>query len=366
MKTQAAIYHGGADVKVELREIDLEDPRDDELLVRLVATGICHTDIGIMQEEPFVPVPIVLGHEGAGIVERVGSAVTGFAPGDRVILSIDACGKCPSCHDDHPAYCEEMLQRHFSGGRVDGSSPLSSGGERLHGNFFAQSSFATYSVAPARAAIKVPEDVPLELMGPLGCGIQTGAGTVLNIFNAKASDSIVIFGVGTVGLAAVMAAKHAGCHRIIVSDLNTERLELAQELGATDVIKADEDDPVTVIQSLTNGRGVEYSFDTTGVKQVIRAALDCLHKNGTCAIAATFGDIEIDGFGILLGKTLRGTLEGDSNPQKFIPFLIDLYKKGELPLEKLVSFYPFSDINRALHDMHEGKAVKPILRMTEI
>jgi aryl-alcohol dehydrogenase len=363
MKAQAAIYPD-ENGELIMDDIILDAPQNDEMLVRIVATGICHTDLGMMSPDSFVPLPIVLGHEGVGVVEEVGKSVSDFMPGDRVLLSIDQCGQCSACDSGSPAYCEEMLLRHFSGGRPDGSSPISYKGESISGAFFAQSSFATYSIAPARAAVKVDEDVPLELMAPLGCGIQTGAGTVLNIFKPKAGQGVAIFGVGTVGLAAVMAAKYAGCEPIIAVDKIPDRLDLAKELGAHVSINPETQNPVEIIREHTNKRGIEFAFDNTGSPAVIRQAVECLFKNGVCAIAAAHGDISVDGLGILFGKTLRGTLEGDSVPQTFIPFLMDLYRQGHLPLEKLVKFYPFSDIHKALDDARTGCVIKPILRMS--
>jgi len=363
MKTKAAIYKGSKHGLV-IEEIALELPRADELLVGIVATGVCHTDFGVMNENSFVPAPIVLGHEGVGIVEKVGEGVNEFVPGDRVLLTIDHCGNCSACHDNSPAYCEEMVLRHFSGGRPDGSSPISFNGERINGSFFAQSSFAQHAIAPARAAVKIDHDVPLELMAPLACGVQTGAGTVLNIFKPSKGQGVAIFGVGTVGLSAVMAAKYSGCDPIIAVDLNLERLELARELGASIVIDAANEDPVAVIHANTNDRGIEYAFDNTGSVSVIRQAIDCLYKNGVCAIAMAEGDIKLDGLQILMGKTLRGTLEGDSVPREFIPFLVDLYRRGHLPLQKLVKYYSFEDIHAAIDDAHHGRVIKAILRMT--
>lgn len=363
MKAKAAIYDGSGTPVVKINDVDLAPPRAHEILVRIISVGICHTDLGMMSPASMVPPPIVLGHEGAGVVEDIGSDVTEFSIGDSVVLSIDHCGKCPSCHEENPAYCEEMLIRHFSGGRPDGSSPISLNGSRINGNFFAQSSFANYAIAPASAAVKISADVPLELMGPLGCGIQTGAGTVFNICKPKTGEGIAVFGVGTVGLSAIMAAKVAKCHPIIAVDINPERLELAKELGADVVINGAEQDTLQIIKDETNQRGVEYSFDTSGVIDVIKQAFASLYKNGLCVLAVAYEDIPINGVDLIMGKTIRGTLEGESNPKVFIPYLIDLYKKGELPIDKLVKFYPFEDINKALDDALKGETIKPILMM---
>ncbi len=363
MKAKAAIFpdaNGG----ISIDEVELESPRADELLVKITACGICHTDLSMMGPAPFIPLPVVLGHEGVGIVEKVGAEVTDFSPGDKVLLSIDHCGTCSACDIGSPAYCEEMMVRHFSAGRPDGSSPITYKGERMGGSFFAQSSFASHSIAPARAAVKMDDDIPLELMAPLGCGVQTGAGTVLNIFEPKAGQGIAIFGVGAVGLSAVMAAKYANCYPIIAIDKNAQRLELAKELGADVGINTQTHDALEEIQKITNDRGVEYSFDNTGAADVIKTALDCLHKNGTCAIANSQEELTINGFGILLGKTLRGSLEGNSVPRTFIPELVEMYRQGHLPLEKLVKFYPFEELETALADAHSGAVIKPILTMS--
>jgi len=218
-----------------LETLDVEEPRDGEILVRIVASGICHTDINV-HERDRSPKPIVLGHEGAGIVERVGRGVTRLAPGDRVILSVNYCGECPSCRHNAHSYCYECLPRNFGGRRPDGSTPLTQNSAPINARFFGQSSFATYSLADERSAVKVPDDMPLEMMGPLGCGVITGTGSVINSLAVRPGQSIAIFGAGAVGLSAVMAAKIVGATRIIAVDVVPSRLELALELGATDAI----------------------------------------------------------------------------------------------------------------------------------
>jgi aryl-alcohol dehydrogenase len=361
MKTKAAIYDGSGTPVVKIETINLEPPRADEILVRLVSVGICHTDLGMMSPLSMVPAPIVLGHEGAGVVEAIGTEVSEFSVGDSVILSIDNCGICASCNDENPAYCEEMLLRHFSGGRPDGSSPLSQDGNRVNGNFFAQSSFANHAIAPASAAVKISPEVPLALMAPLGCGIQTGAGTVFNILKPKPGEGIAVFGVGTVGLSAIMAARIANCSPIIAIDIIPERLELARELGANILINGQEDDALEIIKTATNQRGIEYSFDTTGQEKIIQQAFSSLYKNGECVIAVAYDDIKINGMELILGKSIRGTLEGQSNPRQFIPHLISLYQAGKLPIDRLVKYYDFDNINKALDDAKNGKTIKPIL-----
>lgn len=359
MEIKAAVHHTpGQPARIE--RVDLEAPRSDEILVRMCATGVCHTDYAFADREDLVPTPIVLGHEGAGVVQSVGESVADLRPGDHVVLSIDSCGGCRSCLQGSPAYCDEMPLRHFSGGRPDGSSPLSNADGRINGMFFAQSSFATHAVAPARAAVKVPSQVPLEILGPLGCGIQTGAGTVFNIFKPQLGDTIAIFGAGSVGLSAVLAARVAQASKIIAVDLVDSRLELAREFGATHTINAGETDAVSAIVELTGG--VDFAFDNTGNTQVIRQAFDALATRGELAIANAHGDLNFDGFGILTGKSIRGVLEGNSIPRRFIPQLIEMFERGQFPFDRMISFYDFDDFQTAIEDARSGRCIKPVLR----
>lgn len=349
-----------------LRDVELEEPREDEVLVRVVAAGICHTDLIIRDQWYPVPLPVVLGHEGAGVVEAVGSRVTKVSPGDHVVLTFLSCGRCRNCLGGRPSYCLSMYTLNFGGSRPDGSSPITMDGRRLKACFFGQSSFATYAIASERNVVPVPRDVPLDQLGPLGCGIQTGAGGVLNALHPHAGSSIAVFGTGAVGLSAIMAARVAGCTTIIGVDIRPHRLELARELGATHVVNAQETDPVQAIREITGG-GVDYSLDTTGSAQAFRQAVDCLGQPGTCGLigAAAMGtEASFDMNTILFGRTVRGIIEGDSVPEVFIPQLVELYRQGRFPLNRLLGFYSFDDINQAAQEAEEGRTIKPMLRMT--
>ena len=350
---------------LQIEEIELEEPRANEILVRMVAAGICHTDISMINTPDRVPLPIVLGHEGAGVVERVGVVVRDLEPGDHVVLSFGYCGHCSSCVQGSPYHCDHMYRLNFGGSRLDGTSPISQKGETIYGMFFTQSSFATHAIAPAMSAVKVPKDIPLELLAPLGCGVQTGAGTVLNIFQAPIGSSIAVFGSGTVGLSAVMAAKVAGCKEIIAVDLLENRLELACELGATHGINPEKENVVDRIRDITGG-GVDFAFDNTGNREVIQEAFTCLNKRGQCAIAAGFGvELKLSGWEILLGKSIRGVTEGESIPRRFIPQMIELYGQGRFPFDRLLTFYDFKDINKAIEASKSGEVVKPVLRFNK-
>lgn len=281
MIIQAAICrepHGAFSIE----DVTLDGPRADEVLVRIVGAGVCHTDMAVRDRQIPTPLPLVLGHEGSGIVEAVGAGVSSVQPGDRVVLSFASCGACPNCDDHVPAYCYQFGLLNFSGGRADGSSALVKGEERINANFFGQSSFATHALAFERNVVKVGDDVPLELLGPLGCGIQTGAGAVLNSMHVKAGRSIAVFGAGAVGLSAIMAAKIAGAHPIIAIDLHDSRLALAQELGATHIIKGDADLAAEIAAIAPTG--VNYAFDTTGLSKLIELAFSLLAPRGTLGL----------------------------------------------------------------------------------
>ena len=350
----------------EIETLELAEPRADEVLVKVVGTGVCHTDLICRDQWYPVPLPAVLGHEGAGVVEAVGSAVTKVQPGDHVVLSFVSCGECIGCKEGAPAYCTGLYDLNFSGTRPDKTTALSSAGEPVHGHFFGQSSFADHALAYERNVVKVDPTAPLELLGPLGCGIQTGAGAVLNALHPHAGSSIVVFGVGSVGLAAVMAAHVAGCTTIVAVDLKPSRLEAAKRVGATHTIDpAATANVVEAIQDLTRG-GAHYSLETTASPKVFRQAVDCLAQRGVCGLigAAALGtEASFDMNTILFGRTIRGIIEGDSIPDVFIPKLVDLILQGRFPLAEIVSQYPLAEINTAAEHSLDGTAIKPVLVM---
>ena len=347
----------------EIAPIDIGDLRPDEVIVRIVASGICHTDIKFRDT---VPKPVVLGHEGSGIVEKIGASVTRVAIGDPVVLTFGFCGKCPSCESGAPTHCADHHALQFKGTRLDGSSPLSQDGAPIYGAFFQQSSFATHAVATERNAIPISADAPIEMLGPLGCGIQTGAGAILNSLNVAYGSKVAIFGTGAVGLSAVMAASAAGAARIIAVDVVPSRLELALDLGAHDVVDAREGDVAERVRDLTNG-GVNYALETAAVESSFAAAIASLTQRGVCGFVASpvgRGTTPIVPFDLLInGKTLCGVVQGSSVPHVFIPRLVDMIATGRFPLERLVSWYDFADINDAVADAKSGAAIKPILRM---
>lgn len=348
-----------------LETVQLEEPRIDEVLVRLVATGICHTDISMRDHKIYpVPHPVVLGHEGAGVVERVGAAVTRVKPGDAVVLTSACCGHCPSCSSGLPIYCYEFNNRNFAGHRADGSSPLSKGRETIH-YYQGQSSFATHAVIRELSVVKVPAEAPLEMLGPLGCGIMTGAGAVINSLDVGADETIAVFGTGSVGLAAIMASRLVGAGTIIAVDRIEARLELALELGATHAINPSRESVPDAIRRISP-IGLDHTIDTTANMTVLRQAVDLLAPRGTCGIvggAPKGMELVVDVEHVLTGgRTIRGIIEGDANWDIFLPKLVGLFMKGRFPIDRLVTFYPFAEINVAIDDHLSGRVVKPILR----
>lgn len=360
MKIQAAVArqpHGAFTVET----VDLAEPNADELRVRLVATGICHTDLAIIEQIMPLPLPQILGHEGSGIVEAVGANVTGFAPGDPVVLTFNTCGTCASCADDHPAYCQHYPLLNFYGSRPDGSATLTDDrGDRLGGAFFGQSSFATHAITSPRNTIKVRKDAPLELLGPLGCGLSTGAGTVINVLKPSADTVLAVFGTGAVGMSALMAAKALGVGRIVAIDRVASRLALAQELGATDIIDTSSQDLGEALAALG---GVDQAIDTSGVPALIAAAVGALRERGTCVLvgASSQSEVTLNILPLISGRVIRGVVNGDCDPAILIPQLVDWYMEGRFPIDRLSAYYPLDRINEAVVDSHSGKTIKPIL-----
>lgn len=351
-----------------LETLSIEEPRAGEVLVRIVATGICHTDM-VLRDAGITQRPVVLGHEGAGIVAKLGEGVSGFAVGDRVAISFASCGACKHCTNDAPAYCEQFFPLNFFGSRSDGSCGLASGEEQIHSHVFGQSSFATYSLCPASNLVKVDDDFPLELAGPFGCGFQTGAGAVLNSLQVPEGASLAVLGAGAVGLAAVAAARHiAGAGTVIAVDLHQERLDIAEQVGASHVINSGESDFAEALQAACPG-GVDYVIDTTGKAAFAAQWVALLAPRGTLVLVASYPPEDMFAFnavGLMTsGKKIQGVMEGDSDLKRFIPHLMAQFKAGKFPVDKLVRYYDFEDINQAVADSESGRTIKAIVRMPE-
>lgn len=343
----------------------LRGPKPDEVVVQLAATGLCHADLLARdQHYPAPRVPLVLGHEGAGVVVEKGAAVHELQIGDHVVLSFAFCGACKPCESGGRGYCDHFVEHNFGGADAEGRTALTDrAGEPLHDHFFGQSSFATHAVVNQRYAVGVTKDVPLRMLGPLGCGVQTGAGAVLNSLGMTPGSSFIAFGGGAVGLSALLAAQLRDPSTTIVVDIVPERLALAKELGATHVIDGRSGDVLEAIRDLSES-GVDFALDTTGNPTVIGQAIDCLAKRGSLGLVAAAPGA-VASFEILpmflRGCTIRGIIEGDSIAETLIPELLDYHLQGRFAFDRLLSFYRFDDINRAAEDALSGAAIKPVV-----
>lgn len=362
MQIRAAVFEQRSQPFV-LRDLELSGPGEGELIVEVLATGICHTDIGM---QAFHPLPSVLGHEGCGRVLECGAGVKNLKPGDLVVLTFGSCGSCHNCHRDLPSHCEHMMALNFGGKSANGELTLKTAdGQGVHGSFFSQSSFASHALVTERNAIAIDDPAASPAMlAPLGCGVQTGAGAIINTLKVEAGSSLVCFGVGAVGLSGIMAAKLQGCKTIIAVDINPQRLSLAEDLGATHSLIGD-GSVVEAIAELTGG-GADYALETAGTVDTFHSAIACTRMGGHTAIVTIPNWAEgfhFKGADLALGRSVTGVLEGSSRPHQFIPQLYQWFCQGQLPLDRLVKQYAFADINQALADLEQGLAIKPVLMM---
>jgi aryl-alcohol dehydrogenase len=363
MQIKAAVAVGPGQ-PFELRTVEIDEPREDEILVRVVGVGVCHTDL-VFRETGAIPAPAVLGHEGAGIVEKVGAKVTKVAPGDRVAMTFRSCGHCRRCGRGDAAYCETMPLLNYAGMRTDGSKALRCEEVPVGSNFFGQSSFATHALTYERNVVKVPDDLPLELVGPLGCGVQTGAGGVMRSLACEAGSSLLVTGGGPVGLSAVMGARLQGCATIILVEPHAARRDLAREFGATHVIDPGEaGDLAAAVRAILPG-GVDYAFDTTGVPAVQAAVMGALGPKGVFGIVGISppgtpmpGEVNT---AMTFGHTVKGIIEGDSDPDVFLPELMEHWRRGDLPFDRMIRTFPFDQINEAIAAQHHGDCIKVVL-----
>ncbi|MCJ0903034.1 NAD(P)-dependent alcohol dehydrogenase [Rhodococcus sp. ARC_M6] len=360
MQMTAALSRG-PESPFTLETVQIDDPRPDEILVRIVATGLCHTDLFTKSLLPQTVGACLFGHEGAGIVEAVGSEITHIVPGHHVLLSVRSCGVCRQCIDGHRAYCERSHQLNSAGVRTDGSSPIHQNGAPIRAAYFGQSSFAQYAITTVDNTVVIDPAVNLAVVAPLGCGFQTGAGAVLNMLRPEPDSTFVVFGAGSVGFAAILAARTAGVTTIVAVDPVAERRKLAEEFGAVTIDPAT-DNIVDAVRAATDG-GSAHSLDTTGIGAVINQGVASLRARGTLAVVGLGArEVPLNIADIMLnGKTVRGCIEGDSDVTTFIPRLVELFNAGSFPIDRLVTPYAFSDINQAVADQTSGKVIKPVL-----
>ena len=366
MKMKAAVLYDRAE-PLRVEEVILDPPQDQEVLVRLVATGVCHTDLHVITGDIGLPLPIVLGHEGAGIVEEVGPGVTTLQRGDHVVLVVIwSCGKCPYCAVGVPSQCTVGMMSMVMESLPGGGKRLRNKDNQELGHFFNQSSFAEYAVVHERSAVKIREDAPLEVASLFGCGVTTGVGSVLNLAGIKAGESIAIYGCGGVGLSAIMGARLAGAGKIIAVDLLEHKLEWAKELGADYVINASRENPPQRVVELTGG--ADYAIECIGNVDATSQALASIRPRGKCVLvgsypsAATVSIAPSTDF-TTLGKTLTGGLQGSIVASVDVPRYVDLYMAGKLPVDKLISrYYSLDDINDAFEALKKGEVMRSIIR----
>lgn len=356
-----AALSSGPDTSFDIRTVEVDEPRDDEILVALSATGICHTDLFFKSKVPAAAGPCLFGHEGAGVVAGVGAAVTGIAPGDHVVLSYRSCGRCRPCRQARPAYCDRSTTLNALGLRDDGSATVTCDGRPVLANFFGQSSFAEYAIAHPDNVVVIDGSADKTVAAAFGCGFQTGAGAVLNVLQPTESSSLVIYGTGSVGFAALLAARAVGVQRIIAVDPVAQRRELAASFGAITVDPADPQAP-QAIRSATDG-GASHAVDTTGSPAVITQAVASLAAAGVLTVVGLGApEVTIDITDLLFkGKTVRGCIEGDSRISEFIPQLVDLHAAGRFPVEQLVTRYRPEQFNTAIADQAAGRVIKPVI-----
>jgi aryl-alcohol dehydrogenase len=367
MKIQAMVVHE-KNGPYQLEDVELDEPKAGEVLIRNVASGICHTDeFGRSQGVP-IPLPLVLGHEGAGIVEKVGPGVDDLKPGDHVGVTYAFDGTCPACRAGEPYYCDNFNQINFGGvAATDGTTRLHQNGKDVS-MFFGQSSFATYSVAAAASVYKVDDDVDLGIVAPLGCGVQTGAGAMLNVAKVDETSQVAVFGCGAVGMSAIMGAAVAGAKTIVAIGGNPKSLALARELGATHTVNRKEVDDVPAEVLRITGTGCDATIDTSGNQYMMVNALRSLKYHGTflpVAAAGVIDKFDMGGDVMMPMRTIKGTCEGESDPKTFVPKLVRWYKEGRFPVDRILSFYDFKDIDQALADSHDGKIIKAVLRISQ-
>lgn len=346
---------------LSLDEVAPTELKPDEVLIEIAGVGICHTDLAVIDGVLPLPTPIVLGHEGSGVVQAVGSAVTDLVPGDHVVCGFDSCRDCAECGAGRPAYCVNFPLLNYAGVRGDGSTTMTRDGAPLHGSWFGQSTWGTHAVASRRNAVKVDPSLPLEKLGPLGCGFLTGAGAVLNVSRPQPGQSYGVWGLGPVGLAAVMAAKASGCTTIVAVDPNPARRDTAAELGATHTYDAVPDLAASIV---AEHGGLDFTLEAVGAAPVIRQALESLKTPGLCVTVGFHGlenEMTLNQGHLLQGRSLRGVIEGDADPHEFVPRLLAMWQAGDFPFDRLITTYPLDQINEAIVEFRAGTVLKPVL-----
>ncbi len=365
MKAKAAVLFEVGQ-RLDIREVDVQAPRAGEVLIRMAAGGVCHSDLHAMTGHLVVALPAILGHEGAGVVADVGPGVTSVKPGDHVIpLWRLSCGVCEYCSDGRPALCNAGMQVRMTGRLPDGTTRFSLDGKEIK-HFAGVSTFSEYSVVPEGAVLKIPPELPLDRAALLGCAVITGVGAVINCARVRPGSSVVVFGTGGVGLNAVQGARIAGAEKIVAVDLLDRKLEFAKKFGATHTVNAAQGEPVAQVRALTGGRGVDYAFEVIGLPKTIRQAYDCLAKRGMAVVVGVTPmttEVAVPVMSLVFEeRVLTGSIYGSSRPRIDIPKLIDLYRAGTLKLDELLTrTYPFKEINEAYAALERGEVARSVV-----
>ncbi len=369
MKVKAAVAWGPGE-KLKIEEVDLEPPKKGEVLVKMMATGVCHTDAYTLSgKDPEGLFPVILGHEGGGIVEAIGEGVTTLQVGDHVIpLYTPECGTCKFCESGKTNLCQRIRETQGKGLMPDGTFRFSKDGKMIH-HYMGTSTFAEKTVVPEISLAKVSKEAPLEKVCLLGCGVTTGIGAVLNTAKVEEGATIAVFGIGGIGLSVIQGAVMAKAKRIIAVDINDSKKELAMKMGATDFVNPkniNEENIVNEIVKMTEG-GVDYSFECVGNVNLMRAALECCHKGwGESIIIGVAGageEISTRPFQLVTGRVWRGSAFGGVKGRTELPGYVDRYMTGEINLDDLVTFeMPLDEINTAFDYMHDGKAIRTVIK----
>ena len=356
----------GRDEPLRIEDVELDSPRNGEVLIRLAASGVCHSDYSVVTGVMPMKLPCVLGHEGAGVVEGLGAGVGHVKAGDRVVLSwVTPCGSCYYCREGQPNLCDLGTRINLQHRMPDGSSRLHKDGEDLQ-SFSALGVMAERAVVPAGSVVRLPDDAPLAKAALIGCSVMTGVGAVWNTAQVKAGSSVAVFGAGGVGLNAIQGAAIVGAERIVAVDVHARKLELARQFGASHAVDASRDDPVKAIRELTDGRGADYAFEAIGGKKTIEQAYGSVRRGGTCVvigIGSRTESVELNVFMIpVLEKRLLGCWYGGARVHRDLPMLLALHKAGKLKLDELVTrTYRLEEVNQAFADMSSGVNARGVI-----
>ena len=353
---------------LEVLDLDLAGPKAGEVRVRLGASGVCHSDLSVVNGTLFNPLPSVLGHEGAGVVEELGEGVEDLKVGDHVVISwVPQCGECYFCRHDQPELCEAGSAAAMAGGLLDMTSRFSLGGQPVF-QMGASGTFSEETVVPAIGAVKISDDIPITAAALIGCGVLTGFGAAVNTADIRQGDTVAVVGCGGVGLNVVQGARHAGAERIIAVDMNDGKLQTAQKFGATDLVDASKGDPVAQVMALTGQRGADVTFEVIGLQQTIEQAFNMARRGGqTILVGVPKMDVMVEvnaALGlVIMEKQIRGCCYGSSNVQRDIPALARLYTDGKLMLDELISTeISLGQVNEALDNMGSGSIARSVIK----